>query len=92
MTVNDSQTFGAMVEGVELVSNLITRYAIFEKLYLQTVTRSEAEAEGKKQLAQAILKLYIAVLVYFSKAKRYYSRHTAGSLMCFLIYAPHLTY
>lgn len=83
--MNDSQTFGAMVEGMELVSNLITRYAILEKLYLRTVTRSEAEAEGKKQLAQAILKLYIAVLVYLSKAKRYYSRHTASTSMYFSI-------
>jgi hypothetical protein len=64
MTVNDNQTFGAMVEGMELVSNLITRHAIFEKLYLRTATGSEEEAERKKQLAQALLKLYTAVLVY----------------------------
>jgi hypothetical protein len=66
---------------MELVSNLITRYAIFEKLYLRTTTGSEAEveAEGKCQLTQAILKLYIAVLKYLSNARRYYGRHTAGA-------------
>lgn len=85
MTVNDSQTFGAMVEGMEFVSNLITRYAIFEKLYVRTVTRSEMEDEGKNQLTEAIIKLYIAILVYLSKAKRYYGRRTAGASMCSLI-------
>ncbi len=74
-----------MIEGMELVSNLITRYAIFEKLYLGTMTGSEADAEGKNLLAQAILKLYIAVLMYLSNAKRYYSRHTAGASICSLI-------
>ena len=32
--MNDVETFGAMAEGLEHVSNLITRYAIFENLYL----------------------------------------------------------
>jgi hypothetical protein len=68
-----------MVEGIELVSHLITRYTILEKLYLRTVSRSKAETEGRNQLAQATLKLYIAVLVYLSKAKRYYGRPTAGA-------------
>ena len=74
-----------MVEGMELVSNLVTRYAIFEKLYLRTVTGSEAEAGGKDQLALAIVKLYIAVLKYLSNARRYYDRHTAGALICSLM-------
>lgn len=81
-----------MVEGIELVSNLITRYAIFEKLYLRTATGLEAGAEGRDQLAQAILKLYTTVLKYLSNAKCYFSRHTSGVLMCSLIYAPDMTY
>ena len=32
--MNDVETFGAMAEALEHVSNLITRYAIFENLYL----------------------------------------------------------
>jgi hypothetical protein len=72
MTANDSQTFGAMAEGVELVSNLITRYTIVEKLYL------EKPSAAKDQLTQAILRLYSAVLMYLSKAKSYYQRNTFG--------------
>jgi hypothetical protein len=73
MTVNDSQTFGAMAEGVELVSNLITRYTIVEQLYLQK------PSAAKDQLTQAILRLYSTVLIYLSKAKSYYQRNTFGA-------------
>jgi len=73
MTVNDSQTFGAMAEGVELVSNLITRYTIVEQLYLQK------PSSAKDQLTQAILRLYSTVLIYLSKAKSYYQRNTFGA-------------
>jgi hypothetical protein len=82
VSINDSQTFKAMIKGLELVLNLITRYAIFEKLYLWTITGSEEDAEGKDLLAQAILKLYFAVLKYLANAKRYYGRHTVGASIC----------
>jgi hypothetical protein len=84
--VNDSQTFGAMVDGIELVSNLITRYTIFETLYLRPTIVCENEDELKGQLTQAIIKLYIAVLKYLSKARRYYSRRTAGTSILSLIF------
>lgn len=73
MTVNDSQTFGAMAEGVELVSNIITRYAIVEQLYLQKPSAT------KDQLTQAILRLYSTVLTYLSKARSYYQSNTFGA-------------
>jgi hypothetical protein len=71
-----------MVEGMELVSNFITRYTIFEKLYLRTVRRWETDAVLKDQLTQAIVKLYIAILKYLSNARRYYDRRTAGASTC----------
>ena len=83
MAVNDSQTFGAMVEGMELVSRLITRYAIFESLYLKTTVGAAAAAKG--QLTEALLKLYATILSYLSKARRYYDRSTASALTCFLL-------
>jgi hypothetical protein len=73
MTVNDSQTFGTMAEGVEFVSNLITRYTIVEQLYLQK------PSAAKYQLTQAILRLYSTVLIYLSKAKSYYQRNIFSS-------------
>jgi hypothetical protein len=72
ITVNDSQTFGAMAQGVEFVSNLITRYAIIEHLYLQ-----RPSAAGH-QLIQAIIKLYAAVLKYLLKARRFYDQNFAS--------------
>jgi hypothetical protein len=77
VTVNDVQTFGAMVEGIELVSNLITRSTILERLYLQTTEGMKAAA--RDQLLKAILGLHTAVLQYLSKARRYYSRNTIGA-------------
>jgi hypothetical protein len=74
VTVNDTQIFGAMIEGVELVANLITRCSILEKLYLQTTLGANAAAND--QLVKAILGLYVAVLRYLSKARRYYDRRT----------------
>ena len=84
MTVNDIQIFGAMIEGIELVSNLITRYAILEKLYLQTITGMKAAA--KDQLEKAILQLYTAVLKYLSKARRYYDRKTYSASIYSLLF------
>ena len=61
-----------MVQGMELVSNLITRYAIFEDLYLQ---RTSTVAD---QLSQSLVNLYAAVLKYLSEARKYYSQNTAS--------------
>ena len=69
-----------MVEGMELVSRLITRYAIFENLYLKPTVGAAAAA--KDQLTEALLKLYAAILSYLSKARRYYDRSTASVLTC----------
>lgn len=70
--------FGAIAEGMEFVSNLITRYVIFEKLYQRTPGEPAAELEPKEQLSEALCKLYATILRYLSKAKRYYTRNTAG--------------
>jgi len=71
--VNDAETFGSMAEGLEHVSNLITRYAIFENLYLQV------DSAVDDQLADAIVRLYTAILTYLSKASRYYHLNAGGS-------------
>jgi hypothetical protein len=74
---NDFAIYGAMAEGVELISRLITRYEIIERLYLQR------EFSTKNDLVQALVTLYAAMLRYLATAIRYYSRNTAGkSLIC----------
>ena len=76
---NDSQTFGSMAEGVELVAELITRYTIVEHLYLRR------PSHAKEQLTQALIKLYARVLTYLPKARAYYEKNTlkraVGSLV-----------
>lgn len=65
---------------MELVSDIITRYAISEKLYLRNSAESIIKAEAEEHFNEAFCKLYAAVLQYLSKAKRYYTRTTAGIL------------
>ena len=64
-----------MAEGLEHVLNLITRYAIFENLYLHVDSAIE------DQLADAIVRLYTAILTYLSKASRYYHLNTIDQRM-----------
>ena len=54
--VNDLQTFGAMAEGVEVISSLITRYSIVEMLYLHE------DSPAKDQLADSIVVLCVRLL------------------------------
>ncbi|MCJ1396699.1 hypothetical protein MMC18_009591 [Xylographa bjoerkii] len=84
-SVNDSQTFGAMAEGVELLSNLITHYTIVECLYLRKPSMA------KSQLTQALLEVYSAVLVYLSKANQFYERSTPGRIAMSVIKTPEKT-
>lgn len=70
--MNEIETFGAMMESLEEVTNVITRYAIVENLYLQQSPPANAKLED------AIVKLYAAVLLYLSQACRYYGRRSGG--------------
>ncbi|KAL8645974.1 MAG: hypothetical protein Q9210_006409 [Variospora velana] len=70
LSVNDVQTFGAVAEGLELVSSLIARCALYEQLYLSrpSTLRSDLEA--------TLVRLYTAILLYLAKARRYYTKKT----------------
>jgi hypothetical protein len=61
-----------MATGMEFVSSLIIRYMEFERLYLG---RPSALTH---QLEDALCNLYAAVLVYLSKARRYFTDRTGG--------------
>ena len=80
LTLNDAETFGAMIVGLEHISNLITRYAAFENLYLH---RASAV---KSQLTESVIKLYASILIYLSKASRYYNLNTCGASKGILYY------
>jgi hypothetical protein len=63
-----------MAEGVERESNLITRYTIFEKIYI----RATLAAEVIDKLRDSLVNLYAVVLEYLCRAQRYYGHRTAG--------------
>lgn len=70
--MNERQTFSTVLEGMERISNLISRYAIFEDLYLDTRLRVYAE------LKKALTELYNRVLKYLSEAMRFCNKSTTG--------------
>jgi hypothetical protein len=76
------------LEGIESVSNLITRCSILENVYLKVESTSQTESEAQVQLSNAILKLYIAVLKFFSKARQHYDRRTVTKLAKSVIQTP----
>lgn len=74
MTVNDCQIYGAMIDGVEHVSNLITRYTIVETVFLGILPQAKAAAIFRSSL----IKLYATILTYLAAANRYYDKSTVG--------------
>lgn len=67
VTVNAQHIQASMVEGIEHVSETITRFAWVETLYLRASTAL------RRDLQDAILKLYIAVLEFLAEARRHFS-------------------
>ena len=78
ITFNDVRTFGTVAEGVEAVSRLIARYAIFEAAYLHS--NSHTPSVTQERLSEALVVLYSAILRYLAKAGRYYNQSTAERL------------
>ncbi|KAI1739257.1 ankyrin repeat and SOCS box protein 7 [Xylaria scruposa] len=70
MAVNDCETFGNMIEGIEKVSNVVATYTELETRVL--LRRSVLT----KQLSIALVKLYRAVLQFLAKAHSYYKQRT----------------
>lgn len=81
MGIDENKSFGSMLEGIEEVSNLISRYAIFELLYLQQ--KPAVIAESKDQLTLSLVSLYTAVLQYLCKASQFYMQTTPSEFVSF---------
>lgn len=75
VAVNDSQTQGAVAEGLEVVSLLLVRYELVEQIYIPKASKSKA------LLVNAISKLYVSILEYLAKAAGYYSQSIAKRLV-----------
>ncbi len=73
------QQYAIALEGLETVSNLITRYEIMQKLYL------DEENQARDLLKSSIVILYNNILVFLCKARRYYSTSTASTSFRFSV-------
>ncbi|KAF2729772.1 hypothetical protein EJ04DRAFT_580377 [Polyplosphaeria fusca] len=67
LTVNDCQTFGAMLESIETVASIVARYAALESRVLIH------DSVLTKQLSAALVLLYAASLSFLAHARRYFA-------------------
>ncbi|KAJ4303119.1 hypothetical protein N0V90_002011 [Kalmusia sp. IMI 367209] len=74
ITVNDVNTFASVIEGLPRIAELIYRFAITEALYIQ------GTSDVVKELERALVKLYVNILGYLSKAKQYLDQGTANNI------------
>lgn len=64
-----------MIEVVEAMARIISRYAIFEDIYLRH------PSPATKKLKEALVGLYSAILLYLSKAKAFFQQSTPKRLL-----------
>ena len=70
-SVGSVETFGAMLDGIELTSRVIAVYAEVERTCLRGVSKL------KTQLSNALVKLYAGVLSFLSKAVQYFGQSSS---------------
>ena len=71
---SDINTFSFLVEEIERTCRMISRYAMFEEIYLCRTSSSTDE------LKEALTRLYASILLYLSKAKSFFEQKTACKL------------
>ena len=74
-SVSTVETFGHMLEGVELCSRIIAIYAEVERACLKGVSRL------KTQLADALVKMYATVLAFLSRARQYFGQSSGKRML-----------
>ncbi|KAL9043407.1 MAG: hypothetical protein Q9214_003406, partial [Letrouitia sp. 1 TL-2023] len=73
VAVSDFSTFGSVVENIASISETLCRNAHVEATFHGSVSNTS------KEMKDALIRLYAAILVYLSKAKRYFQQKTASS-------------
>ncbi|KAH6710655.1 hypothetical protein BKA61DRAFT_578491 [Leptodontidium sp. MPI-SDFR-AT-0119] len=69
-SINDIQTNGAMLEGMELTFNLIAKSEVIERLYLRRVSTLQAP------LDKSLVALYTSILEFLLGSYRYFDQKT----------------
>ena len=75
IAVNDQHAFGSTVTDLESISRLITRYAIFEEVYLRQPSKCRSELET------TLIGLYVEVLSHLAKIRQYFETSAIKRLM-----------
>ncbi|KAF8865087.1 hypothetical protein BDZ45DRAFT_580955, partial [Acephala macrosclerotiorum] len=76
IAVADTQTFGAMVEGIEKVAMLLARCRALELLYLEP-----AGSIDEIGFEEALIGLYVAILKFECSAIRFHGTNTAKRIL-----------
>ena len=66
IAIRDIQTNGAILEGIEFVLNIIARYEVVERLYLQR------DSSVRVALSSAVIQNYASILEFLLEANRYF--------------------
>ena len=74
--MQEHDSHNEIFEGVEYISNLITRYTIIETLYMTPYRTPDFLAS--QQLKNSVVSLYAAVLKYFSDSSKFYGHQFIG--------------
>ncbi|KAF8850217.1 hypothetical protein BDZ45DRAFT_205985 [Acephala macrosclerotiorum] len=89
IATNDCQIYGAMVDGVEHISNLITRYHVLEAIYLKPV--AGGDSKPREQFEASLVKLYAAIMLYLVKARRFFEKSTVRRMAGAVVQSPPLS-
>ncbi|XRM36928.1 hypothetical protein ABZX51_000417 [Aspergillus tubingensis] len=81
LVVSDTKSYQTILDGLDILSGLIPRYALFEVLYLRPIFPLQ------NNLEQVLVKLYATMLEYIIKAKEYYGTKTIKRVTKSLIQA-----
>lgn len=74
VAVSDINKFDFVVEAAETIAHSISRFTIFESIYLQ---RHSVMTKSVQALEEALVRLYASTLVYLARAKQYFEQNTA---------------
>lgn len=71
VSVKDVQQYAVVLEGMERVSHIVTYQNIVEKLFIRD------NSNAASRLKDAITNMYVSILTFLGKAKKFYSKSTA---------------
>ena len=72
MSIQDVQRYAVIIQGIERIANVIAQYRVVERLYLGK------QYEMAPQLEENIKDLYMLVLRFLVKAKKFYVNKSAS--------------